>query len=61
MHRKGRDAAVLYSVVGSCQRLNLDPFAYLRHVFARLPTLPADRLDELLPGRWATTQATPTA
>jgi transposase len=49
----GRSAAVLYSVVGTCQRLGLDPFAYLRDAFARLPSLPAGRLDELLPDRWA--------
>ena len=26
----GRSAAVLYSVVGTCKHLGLDPFAYLR-------------------------------
>jgi hypothetical protein len=38
-----RSAAVLYSAVGTCRRLGLDPFAYLRDAFARLPTLPAGR------------------
>src|SRR5262249_6293564 len=47
----GRSAAVLYSVVGTCRRLGLDPFAYLRDPLARLPGLPAGRTDELLPGR----------
>jgi transposase len=47
----GRSAAVLYSVVGSCRRLGLDPYAYLRAALARLPVLPADRVDEVLPGR----------
>ena len=55
----GRTAAVLYSVVGSCRRLGLDPWAYLRDVLARLPGLPADRLDELLPDHWARQHATP--
>ncbi len=45
-------AAVLYSVVGTCRRLGIDPFAYLRDAFTRLPTLPPDRIDELLPNRW---------
>jgi hypothetical protein len=49
----GGTAATLYSVVGSCRRLGLDPWAYLRDVFDRLPILPADRLDELLPDLWA--------
>jgi hypothetical protein len=47
----GRSAAVLYSVIGSCRRLGLDPFAYLWDTQARLPGLPAGRTDELLPGR----------
>ena len=50
----GRSAATLYSVVGTCRRLGRDAFAYLRDVFGRLPSLPAGRLDELLPDRWAT-------
>jgi transposase len=49
----GRSAAILYSVVGTCRRLGLDPFAYLRDVFARLASQPAGRLGELLPDRWA--------
>jgi hypothetical protein len=48
----GRSAAVLYSVVGTCRRLGLDPFAYLRDAFTRLPSLSADRVAELLPDRW---------
>jgi hypothetical protein len=53
----GRSAAVLYSVVGTSRRLGLDPFAYLRGAFARLPTLPAGRVNALLPDRWAADQA----
>lgn len=49
----GRSAAVLYTLVGTCRRLGIDPFAYLRSALARLPSLPADRLDELLPARRA--------
>ena len=49
----GRTAAVLYSMTATCRRLGVDPWAYLRDVFTRLPALPADRLDELLPDRWA--------
>ena len=53
----GRTAAVLFSFTATCRLLDLDPFAYLRDVLARLPDLPADRLDELLPDRWAATAA----
>jgi transposase len=47
----GRSAAILYSVVGTCRRIGLDPLSYLRDVLQRLPSLPACRLDDLLPSR----------
>jgi hypothetical protein len=49
----GRTAAVLASVLVSIQRHGLNPFVYLRDVLTRLPQHPADRLEELLPDRWA--------
>ena len=50
--RGGRTAAVLYSLTGTCKHHDIDPFAYLQDVLRRLPTHPADRLDELLPDVW---------
>jgi transposase len=50
--RGGETAARLLSLVVSCRRLHMDSFLYLRDVFTRLPGLPAERLDELLPYRW---------
>ena len=50
--RGGRTAATLYSLVGSCKRHRIDPFAYLKDVLERLPTHPADRSGELLPDAW---------
>jgi|GEM_PF-3776714 len=47
----GQSAAVLYSVIGTCRRLGLDAFAYLRDALARPPSLSAGRADELLPDR----------
>jgi transposase len=49
----GRTAATLLSVVASCQRCAVDPFAYLRDVLGRIRTTPPDRLADLLPDRWA--------
>ena len=49
----GQTAAVLFSLVSSCQRHGHDPFAYLRDVLTRLPEYPKDRLRELLPDRWS--------
>ena len=42
----------LLSLVVTCRRLEMDSFLSLRDVFTRLPGLPAERLDELLPQRW---------
>jgi transposase len=48
----GRTAAVLSSLIATSKRLGLDPFAYLRDVFARLSSHPKSRLAELLPDQW---------
>jgi transposase len=48
----GRTAAVLFSFTSTCDRLGIDPWAYLHDVLTRLPRTPADQLAELLPDRW---------
>jgi len=53
--RGGRTAATLYSLVGSCKRHLIDPFAYLKDILERLPTHPADRLGKPLPDAWLET------
>ena len=50
--RGGRTAATLYSLVGSCKRHQVDPFAYLKDVLERLPTHPVGA-GELLPDAWS--------
>ena len=50
--RGGPTAATLSTLVGSCKRLQVDPFAYLKDVLDRLSTHPAERLGELLPYAW---------
>jgi transposase len=57
--RGGRTAATLYSLVGSCKRHQVDPFAYLKDTLERLPTHAADRLGELLPDAWSQTHPQP--
>src|SRR5262249_32579443 len=48
----GRTAAVLYTLVGTCKRLGVEPWAYLQDVLARLPATQVGPVDEFLPGRW---------
>jgi transposase len=54
--RGGRAAAVHFSLIASCLRNNVEPFAYLRDLLAHLPTLlpgaSRDALRSLLPDRW---------
>jgi transposase len=53
--RGGQTAAVLFSFTSTCQRLGVEPWAYLQDVLTRLPTTPAGQLGDLLPDRWQTT------
>jgi transposase len=50
----GRRAEILFSLVATCKATAVEPWAYLRDLFTRLPSLPDDQLDELLPDRWLT-------
>ncbi len=48
----GQTAAVLLSFTATCQRLVVEPWAYLQDVLTRLPTTPAGQLGDLLPDHW---------
>jgi transposase len=49
----GQRSAIIYSLVVSCQRHGKDPFAYLRDVLSRLPSLTnQDDLTPLTPAGW---------
>jgi transposase len=48
----GHTAAVLFSFTSTCDRLGIDPWAYLQDVLTRLPRLAKENLAELLPDRW---------
>ena len=49
----GVQAAQIYSLIASAKRHSLEPYAYLRSVFERLPSHPTDRLHQLAPAAWA--------
>lgn len=48
----GRRAAILFSLVATCKANAVEPWAYLRNLFTRLPSLPSQHLDDLLPNAW---------
>jgi len=50
--RGGHTAAVLFRFTSTCQRLGVEPWAYLQDVLTRLPTTPAGELAALLPDHW---------
>jgi hypothetical protein len=56
--RGGRTAAVLFSFTSTCQRLGVEPWAYLQDVLTRLPATPAGQLGGLLPDHWAAARRT---
>jgi transposase len=55
----GRTAAVLTTLIATCKRLHIDPFAYLRDLFQRISDHPQNRLAELLPDQWKAGHASP--
>ena len=54
--RAGKRAAAIMSLIQSARMNGHDPYTYLKDVFARLPTLPNSRIEELLPHRWQPTR-----
>ena len=44
---------MLTSFTATSKRHGIDPWSYLTDVLARLPSHPANRIDELLPDAWA--------
>ncbi len=52
----GRRAAALYTLIETAKLNDVDPHAWLADVLKRLPDHPAQRLHELLPWSWKTSQ-----
>lgn len=48
----GQRGAIIYTVIESCRRRGLDPFAYLRDLLTRLPTATNWQVPELTPAAW---------
>jgi transposase len=52
----GQRSAIIYTVIESCRRRGLDPYAYLREVLTRLPNMTNRQIPEIVPAVWGKTQ-----
>ncbi len=50
----GQRGAILYTIIENCRRHGIDPYAYLRDVLSRLPSMTNWQLEETTPAAWAT-------
>jgi transposase len=48
----GQTAAILFSLIATCERHKVNPFEYLRDVLDRIPSQPVSKLTDLLPSQW---------
>jgi transposase len=55
----GDRSAVLYTVIESCRRRGLDPYAYLRDVLTRIPAMTNHQVPEITPVNWARSRPVP--
>jgi transposase len=54
----GHRSAVLYTIVECCRRRGVDPYAYLRDLLTRLPTLTNWQIKDVTPQAWAKAKIT---
>ncbi len=50
--KAGDRGAIIYTLIESCRRRQLDPYAYLKDVLTRLPQITIQQVPGLLPGVW---------
>ncbi len=55
----GERSAIIYTVIESCRRREIDPYTYLRDVLTRLPTMTNRQIHEVTPEAWAKTSRSP--
>ena len=49
----GERGAIIYTVIESCRRRGIDPYAYLKDVLTRLPNMTNHQIPEITPAAWA--------
>jgi transposase len=48
----GQRSAIVYTVIESCRRRGIEPYAYLREVLTRLPHMTNRQIPEIIPAAW---------
>lgn len=51
----GERGAIIYTVIESCRRRDIDPFTYLKDVLTRLPSMTNRQIPDVIPSAWAKT------
>jgi transposase len=51
-HEGAKRAAMIYSLLSSCKKNEVDPYQWLKDVITRMPDCKLNQLDELLPANW---------
>jgi transposase len=49
----GQRGAIIYTIIESCRRRNIDPYAYLKEVLTRLPQMTTGQIPTITPEAWA--------
>jgi transposase len=52
----GERSAIIYTIIESCRRRGLDPYAYLRELLTRLPHMTNWQIPEVTPEAWGKTR-----
>jgi transposase len=55
----GQRSAILYTIIESCRCRSIDPYAYLRDVLARLPSMTNWQVKHVTPEAWAKASRSP--
>lgn len=48
-HEEAKRNAMLYSLIGTCKMHGTEPLAWLKNVLEKIPTLPFNKINQLLP------------
>jgi hypothetical protein len=48
---------VVHTIIESCRRRGIDPYAYLRDVLGRLPSMTTSQIKDVTPQAWTKAQA----